>query len=165
MAHRASDEYKAFRKAVVDESLLEMPSDLRFWKPAGIGFLTRNESPISFRHGNGSHHVIVDQFTPKIAQFDALAGLRRIADAAAMDNNVSSFWVLDRAGGGGSVGDDELYVFACYDSKEAWLGFEVGDVKRLWAEIKSLSESEDWLRTSWKASGIGFIGRQDGLAL
>jgi quinol monooxygenase YgiN len=156
VAHRASDEYKAFRKTVADESLLESPSDLRFWRPTGIGFLTREDKPISFRGGEGQQHVVIDQFTPaQGAQGEAVAALRRLASAATENERVSSFWVLDR----GSDGDDGLYVFACYESKDAWSTFEAGDMQRLWGELKGLSRSEDWVRTTWKASGIGFIGR------
>lgn len=154
VAHRASGEYKAFRKAVADESLLESPSDLRFWRPTGIGFLTRDE-PISFRVGGSDQHVVIDQFTPSTGdKTDILALMRRIASAAAEDQHVSSFWVLDR----GADEDDGVYVFACYKSKEAWSTFEAGQVSELWAEARSLNQG-DWLRTSWKASGIGFIGR------
>lgn len=155
IAHRASDEYKAFRKAVADESLLESPSDLRFWRPTGIGFLTRNGKPISFR-GEGQRHVVIDQLTPSTgAKADVLAVLRRVASAATENQNVSSFWVLDR----GEDGDDGLYVFACYESKDAWTEFEAGKVKEWWAEARSVSRDESWLRTTWRTSGIGFIGR------
>lgn len=156
VAHRASDEYKAFRKAVADESLLESPSDLRFWRPTGVGFLTRDDKPISFRGDGGPQHVVIDQFTPaQGAKDDALAVLRRLAGAAADNEHVRSFWVLDR----GDDGDDGLYVFACYESKDAWSTFEAGDIQRLWGEVKASSRSEDWMRTTWRASGIGFIGR------
>lgn len=156
VAHRASDEYKAFRKAVADESLLESTSDLRFWRPTGAGFLTRDDKSISFRGDEGPQHVVIDQFTPaQGAKDDALAVLRRLAGAAADNEHVRSFWVLDR----GDDGDDGLYVFACYESKDAWSTFEASDVQRLWGEVKASSRSEDWMRTTWRASGIGFIGR------
>lgn len=78
-----------------------------------------------------------------------------MASLATEDESVSSFWVLDR--GEDSNSDDELFVFACYENKEAWSRFEARDVLNLWKEAKA--GSHGWQRTSWKASGIGFIGR------
>lgn len=69
VTHRASVEYKAFRAAVNEEKLLEQPSDLRFWRPIDVGFLTRDKS-IDFMDDQsaGDRYIVVDELMSESGQ-------------------------------------------------------------------------------------------------
>ncbi|KAL2067202.1 hypothetical protein VTL71DRAFT_1626 [Oculimacula yallundae] len=162
VAHRASDEYKAFQKAVGEEGLLARPSDLRFWRPAGIGFLTKKDQVVFSDQGGsvGKQYIITDELTPRHGSkgelLDILSG---IAEAALNDESALSFWVQDRIGTDTGVLlegiEDTLYLFLrCRDQASA----EVFWGKTVASKLANL-EFENRRTTTWIDSGIGFLGR------
>lgn len=169
VSHRASDEYKAFRRAVGEEALLERPSDLRFWHPTGIGFMNRGSAPHDEGEGetidgsNSQHYIVVDELMPHPgSKSDILGLLKRIADVAEVNGEVRTFWVLDRVGtadqeAGKEGTDDGIYVIGRFTSKQSYDHYLGGLLDSLWKEIDRLCESRR--NTTWIESGIGFIGR------
>lgn len=155
MTHRASAPYKAFRAAVGEENLLERPSDLRHWRPTGIGFLTR-AGPVNLMDRDEAKergYVVVDEMTPspgmKSVALEKLGNLAEAAESAA----VGSFWVLES----GLEDNGELYVFSRFDSKAACESFEEKGVRLSWHSLESVCQ---WSRrTTWVDSGLGFISR------
>ncbi|KAJ4298003.1 hypothetical protein N0V90_005902 [Kalmusia sp. IMI 367209] len=104
ITHRASTPYKAFRHAVAQEGLLERPSDLRFWRPTGIGFLTKT-GPLACSASSEEEFVVIYEISPKYAQKEnVLQRLRTVAQRAGGDGSALSFWVLDRGGEGDGNG-------------------------------------------------------------
>lgn len=154
--HRASAEYKAFRIAVGEEKLLEQPSDLRFWRPTDVGFLTCKE-PIDFAGGlvYGKQYIVVDELLAKLGKADLILDLlRKIAVEAKNVEQVFSFWVLRR--------EDEtnptFMVFSGYLEKEACARFNAqAAVDQAWVTVYGSSEEQK--RTTWVELGLGFLGR------
>ena len=156
VTHRASAPYKAFRAAVAEEKLLDRPSDLRFWRPTGVGFLTRPSAVVLMKTPVGSdcRYVVVDELTPRPDMKDkALDNLRNQAALAANDSSVVSFWVLHRGEG---EADESLYVFSMFDTKAHAEAFD-----REARTIRGLVDDccGDVRRTTWVECGIGFLGR------
>ncbi|KAL5340961.1 hypothetical protein BJX70DRAFT_396342 [Aspergillus crustosus] len=160
ITHRASDEYKAFRGAVGEEGLLARPSDLRYWRPSGVGFLTRADSAtntanfISRADIEGARqYIVVDELTPRPGQVESiLRQLGELAEVAERETltQVLSFWVLRR--------EDDLLVFSRYEDKDAFTGFSgQSTVVRAWEATSALLDSQR--RTTWIESGIGFLDR------
>lgn len=170
MTHRASAEYKAFRAAAGAEGLLERPSDLRFWRPSSVGFLTRDDDdsrgPVNFmdrgRHASSSsgtrQYIVVDELTPRPGHKDQiLKQLHGLVREAEREDQVLSFWVLHRGDG---EQDEGLLVFARYEDKDEWARFEGRDaVAAMWNEVYELVVDEGQRRTTWIESGLGFLGR------
>lgn len=165
VTHRSSTEYKAFRAAVGEEGLLERPSDLRFWKPSTVGYLTRSnedDSSTNFiARGSGAlcesqQYIAIDELTPRPGQKDeCLNQMRSLVALAERQILVLSFWVLHRGDN-----DDNLLVFARYDNKDAATRFcNRKDISGIREAIASLTEQQR--TTTWVESGLGFIGRQD----
>ncbi|KAL2833754.1 hypothetical protein BDW59DRAFT_156556 [Aspergillus cavernicola] len=109
-SHRASAEYIAFRAAVAEEGLLERPSDLRFWRPASLGFLThenvgRDSMDFMLRDNKQSRaralqYVVVDELTPRAGEKTlVLEQLGVLVKEAEGIDKVLSFWVLHRGDG------------------------------------------------------------------
>lgn len=156
VAHRASAPYKTFRAAVAEEKLLDRPSDLRYWRPTGIGFLARPGTTSKMRGGPQpeGQYAVVHEFTPRAgAKTEILAGLRKVADLAGGYDSAVSFLVLDRGEG---EEDEGLCVFTLFESKSEAEAFEA-KTDESWTRVVETSE---WRRrTTWVASGVGFIGR------
>ncbi|KAJ5772468.1 hypothetical protein N7520_002997 [Penicillium odoratum] len=158
ITHRASAEYKAFRVAVGEDKLLEQPSDLRFWRPINIGFLTRNQS-MKFMDNSttGGHYVVVDELMSEVGKLELIMEhLRGMALEAEKLEQILSFWVLRR--------DDEkdpaFLVFSCYLDKEAWVTFNgQTEVDEAWRAAHESSKEQR--RTTWIESGLGFLGREE----
>ncbi|KAJ5661368.1 uncharacterized protein N7484_000740 [Penicillium longicatenatum] len=154
--HRASAEYKAFRIAVGEEELLEQPSDLRFWRPTDVGFLTRRGS-IDFAGGlvHGKQYIVVDELRTELGKCDLVFDhLRKIAVEAENVEQVFSFWVLRRE----DEKDLTFMVFSGYLEKEAWAKFNAqAAVDEAWVTVYGSSEEQK--RTTWVESGLGFLGR------
>ncbi|KAJ5604593.1 hypothetical protein N7510_009747 [Penicillium lagena] len=155
VTHRASAEYKAFRAAVGEEALLDRPSDLRFWRPSSVGFLTHDHKLVSFMTSTGTNqYIVVDELTPLAGKKgQVLEQLRRLAQDAKQIDQVLSFWVLHRGDG---EQDESLLVFARYEGKAEWANFE-NQSKKTWKEVYELSGEQR--RTTWIESGLGFLGR------
>ena len=156
VAHRASAPYKAFRAAVGEESLLERPSDLRFWRPTGIGFLGRPGIVNLMKKDTDPHcqYAVVTELNPGSGmKGQALTELRKVADLAANTASVASFLVLHR----GEVDTDEsIYVFSLFNTKTEAQTFDGGEAGGIWKRLEEICESR---RTTWVSCGIGFIGR------
>jgi quinol monooxygenase YgiN len=169
ITHRSSAEYKTFRAAVGEEGLLERPSDLRFWRPTTIGFLTQSsedDSSANFiARGNQvsyekQQYIVVDELKPRLGQKeDVLNQMRSLVALAERQTGVLSFWVLRRDD---NEQDDSLMVFSRYDSKDAGSRFcNQKDVSGIWDVIASLTEQNR--TTTWVESGLGFLARSDHL--
>lgn len=157
VTHRASAPYKAFREAVAEQCLLERTSDLRFWRPTGIGFLTPPGRVQSMKNPADSdcRYVIVNELIPKTGmKAIALGKLREGAVLAADTATTARFWVLDR---GDDDEDQSLYVFSMFERKADAEAFEAGEVRANWKVLDEICESRR--RTSWVECGIGFLGR------
>ncbi|KAL3475208.1 hypothetical protein BJX99DRAFT_230192 [Aspergillus californicus] len=155
ISHRASAEYKAFRAAVGEEGLLERPSDLRFWRPASVGFLTRaNARPNSMnfmRRDRSSQYIVVDELTPDPGQkHRVLETLQVLAREAEGREKVLSFWVLHR--GDGEL-DESVMVFARYEDRDEFCRFDGSSAAAEWKAVRGIK------RTTWVESGLGFLGR------
>ncbi|CAG9981760.1 unnamed protein product [Clonostachys byssicola] len=154
--HRASEEYKAFRAAVAGECLLSRPSDLRFWRPMGIGYDSREGGlDLAVRAQDRPRYAVVHEL-----EFDAdcrgvvKATLARLAGQALETPAVLSFWPLGREEeDGGST-----LVFSLFYDKEAAETFESAPNSCVWQKIAGLCKSQR--RTTWIECGIGFIGRK-----
>lgn len=162
--HRASDEYKAFRKAVGEEGLLAKPSDLQFWHPTDIGFLTKGAAAKFPAESNGyePQYIITDEFKSTSENRGQVLGtLKGIATVAENDEAVLSFWVLSRVGLDGVVSSevdgDSIYVFMRFASRGTSKPFCEERTASEWKQLKPLCV--DRRRTTWVESGIGFLGR------
>jgi quinol monooxygenase YgiN len=162
--HRASAEYKTFRAAVGAEELLEFPSDLRFWRPF-MGFMKREgkdpEADQFFSHkqplsAETCQYIVVDELLPKPRYKDSLLkSLSELVQRAEQNQNILSFWVLNRED---KDEDPGLLVFARYVNRRAWIEFE--ESEEISAAWKEANYSCQWpRRTIWVDSGIGFLGR------
>lgn len=157
ITHRASEPYKTFRAAVAEQKLLERPSDLRFWRPTEIGFLSRpgTASLMKANAGSDTRYAVANELTPRPGnKGHALGELQRVAGLAADTPSTVSFWVLDRGEGDE---DESLYVFSLFESKADAEGFEGGEAGKIWKRLDDICESRR--RTTWLECGIGFIGR------
>jgi hypothetical protein len=162
--HRASDEYKTFRKAVGEEGLLGKPSDLQFWHPTSIGFINKGTpKTFSVRSADSRpQYIVTEEFKAEKGQKERIfERLRNMAAVAWKDEGVLAFWVLGRVGPDGTVvpevDEDSLYVFLLCKDREASTGFCESGTRADWEGIRQLSL--DRRRTTWVESGIGFIGR------
>lgn len=156
MAHRASAPYKAFRAAVGAEGLLERPSDLRFWRPTGIGFLGRPDTVNLMKEVTDPHcqYAVVTELTPgQGMKSQALTELRKVADLAENTASVASFLVLHR---GDDDADESIYVFSLFNTKLEAKTFEDGEAGEVWRGLEKICKSRI---TTWVACGIGFIRR------
>ncbi|KAH7079813.1 hypothetical protein FB567DRAFT_595794 [Paraphoma chrysanthemicola] len=162
--HRASSEYKAFRAAVGEQGFLAKPSDLRFWHPAGIGFLSKKSQEI-FTPPTSSdelQYVVTDELTTRPgAKAQALDHLGKAAAIARENDAVLSFWVQDRAGirdiRAEGLDNNELYILVRCKNKEAYDLFYSATNTVTWELIEDLVNERR--RTTWVESGLGFIGR------
>ncbi|SPO06781.1 uncharacterized protein DNG_09475 [Cephalotrichum gorgonifer] len=158
VTHRASAPYKAFRAAVREESLLERPSDLSFWRPTGVGFLGRPGTINLMKEegtGPGLQYAVVHELVPAAGmKGQALAELRKVADLAENSPSAASFWVLHRGDGDK---DGSLYVFGLFTTRMVAEKFETGESRGVWERLEDMCESTR--RTTWVECGIGFIGR------
>jgi quinol monooxygenase YgiN len=150
--HRASAPYKTFRSAVAQESLLEQPSDLRFWRPTGIGFLSNGKEPIICADGSNEEFVVVYETLPKPGQKEEV--LQRLRDVANDCGGALSFWVLER----GESDGDGVYVFSRWTGKGAWEAFMESGSGRVMRLVEG--ECEQWLCTKWHGRGLGFLARK-----
>ncbi|KAL2204653.1 hypothetical protein CC79DRAFT_1398910 [Sarocladium strictum] len=163
--HRASDAYKAFRSAVVPEGLLTKPSDLQFWHPVNIGFLTKGTPaifPVDLEGSRSPQYIVTDEFKAKPGEKQVILDhLRRAAEVAEKSNGVLSFWVLSRVGVDGSVAPDldenSLYVFVRGDDKASVDSLYEKEAADSWADVERIVIERR--RTTWVESGIGFLGR------
>ncbi|KAL4876150.1 hypothetical protein BJY04DRAFT_223373 [Aspergillus karnatakaensis] len=166
VAHRASSEYKAFRAAVGEEGLLARPSDLRYWRPSGVGFLSRegdagDSTTVNFMERNNRlpvaearQYIVVDELTPQAGKKEAvLQQLAGLAEEAEEEPRVLNFWVLHRGIG---EEDEGLLVFSRYKDRNAGTTFMEGTVEA-WKTTSTFLEGER--RTTWVESGIGFLNR------
>jgi quinol monooxygenase YgiN len=151
--HRASAEYKAFRGAVGPEGLLERPSDLRFWRPLS-GYLRHGE-PVDFSTLADEQYIVTHELTPNPGKKEEVAEQLRVLAQEAEGSQVPSFWILHR---GDQETDESLLVFAGYRDKNQLLDIE--DRSEVQASWKKVHEScAEQRRTTWVASGLGFLGR------
>jgi quinol monooxygenase YgiN len=151
--HRASAEYKAFRGAVGPEGLLERPSDLRFWRPL-LGFIVQGE-PVDFSTSASEQYIVTDELTPNSGKKGKVIEQLQLLAREAEGSRVLSFWILHR---GDEETDESLLIFARYRDKKELLDIE--DRSEIQASWKKVHEScAGTRRTSWLASGLGFLGR------
>ncbi|KAH8168994.1 hypothetical protein LIA77_11120 [Sarocladium implicatum] len=162
--HRASDEYKTFRKAVGEEGLLARPSDLQFWHPTGLGFLTKGTAASFSAETDDStpQYIITDEFkTTQTQREQVLKTLASIAAAAEKTEGVLSFWVLSRVGADGvvvpEVDGDSIYVFMRFVDRTASQSFCGEQTAAEWKQLEP--NCAERRRTTWVESGIGFLGR------
>ncbi|KAJ5107511.1 hypothetical protein N7456_004186 [Penicillium angulare] len=156
ITHRASAEYKAFRVAVGEKRLLEQPSDLRFWRPTNIGFLTRKVHMNSFKNqSHGKNYIVIDELTPASGEYKHIFELlSKISLKAEKTQEVLSFWVLQREDGDKTA----FLVFTSYVERDYWALFNAQtEIQDHWATLYDLSK--DWSRTTWMGPGLGFLGR------
>ncbi|KAJ0418908.1 hypothetical protein BJY00DRAFT_324683 [Aspergillus carlsbadensis] len=151
--HRASAEYKAFRGAVGPEGLLERPSDLRFWRPL-FGFLVHGE-PVDFSTLASEQYIVTHEITPNSGKKEDVLGQLRVLAREAEGRQVLSFWVLHR---GDEEEDQSLLVFARYKDKSQLIGIENrSETQARWKKVHECCA--ETRRTTWVASGLGFLGR------
>ncbi|OAL46296.1 hypothetical protein IQ07DRAFT_590482 [Pyrenochaeta sp. DS3sAY3a] len=161
--HRASPEYKDFRTAAGEEKLLSKPSDLRFWRPGGIGFLTKG-APAVFGPVESSsrlQYLVTEEINPRNGERSKIFELfRRIVANAEQDDATLTLWVQDRIGTPDTrpekIEDESLFVLLRFEDRNGADAF-YSQTKSEWAKIRELSEHNR--RTTWVESGIGFIGR------
>jgi hypothetical protein len=147
---------------VGEEGLLVRPSDLRFWHPTGIGFLTKHvhERFLQRESRSSVQYLVTNEFIPKAGMrgevFDVL---RTIATAAQEDDSVLTFWVQDRfevsAESVGNSDDETVYVLLRCRDRSRFDEFVARTAE--WKTIGHMSEARR--TTTWIDSGIGFIGR------
>ncbi|KAL4866029.1 hypothetical protein BDV12DRAFT_210756 [Aspergillus spectabilis] len=166
ITHRASTEYKAFRTAVSEKALLARPSDLRYWRPSPVGFLTRGGGGPDTANfmvrgsratlGGARQYIVVDELTPQAGQRESvLQQLEELAREAQREARVLSFWALHRGDG---EADEGLLVFARYKDKDAWAAFMGrSTVTGVWKATAGLLEGQ--VRTTWVECGLGFLSR------
>jgi hypothetical protein len=162
VAHRASEQYKAFRSAVGTERLLESPSDLEFWHSTDVGFLTKGgQARFSPEKEPGMlQYVVIDELAiPAINKLQSLEQLERIAERARQDTEVLTFWVLERESAESRPGSPEnnLYVFMRFHTKAAYTTYCHAASRAEWETIWGLVSSRRI--TEWEEAGIGFLGR------
>jgi hypothetical protein len=161
--HRASPEYKNFRTAAGEEKLLSNPSDLRFWHPTGIGFLTKG-APAVFGPVESSsklQYLVTEEINPRSEErsqiFELLSGVVAVAEK---DDPTLTLWVQDRIGTlktrPENIEDNSLFVLLRFEDKIGADAF-YSQTNAQWARIRQISEHNR--RTTWVESGIGFIGR------
>ncbi|KAL3488330.1 hypothetical protein BJX62DRAFT_240141 [Aspergillus germanicus] len=151
--HRASAEYKAFRGAVGPEGLLERPSDLRFWRPL-LGYLLQG-GPVDFSTSASEQYIVTHELTPNSGKKEEIVEQLRALAQEGEGSQVLSFWILHR---GDEETDQSLIVFARYRDKSQLLNIE--DRSEVQASWKKVHEScTETRRTTWVASGLGFLGR------
>ncbi|KAH7071564.1 hypothetical protein BKA63DRAFT_74846 [Paraphoma chrysanthemicola] len=162
--HRASSEYKAFRAAVSEQGLLAKPSDLRFWHPTGIGFLSKKSQEVFTPPSAPGklQYIVTDEMTTRPgAKAQTLDRLLKAAAIARENAAVLSFWVQDRIGlqDGRAEGldDNELYILVRCKDKEAYDLFYGATNTITWQPVEDLVIERR--RTTWVESGLGFIGR------
>ncbi|KAJ8110814.1 hypothetical protein OPT61_g6435 [Boeremia exigua] len=130
VAHRASDEYKAFRAAVSAEGLLSNPSDLRFWHPTGLGFLNKGGPTLFVPEGSSIQYIVTDEFVPKLrAKSQVFEELRSVVKVSQEDERVLTFWVQDRIGTFGEypeLEDDGAILVLVGSELSNWLELEDG---------------------------------------
>ena len=159
MTHRASAEYRAFRAAVQDEALLDRPSDLRFWRPTGIGFLAKQAVNFMQREAcdqKASQYIITREMLAADGCREKLVALLEGVAARAEENErVQSFWILDR--GQSEQGDASFYIFERYTFKDAAAEFAAELEQQSKTGYKDLCKNITC--TTWIESRIGFISR------
>lgn len=152
--HRAGEDYKQFRAAVASEGLFTEYPDLRFWKPTGVGFMTR--SPVNFagdRKGEKQYFVVQELSPAKGGKLKLLEGLGEVAGQAQSSDKVNSFWVLDRADPGDG---EDVVVVSRFDSKEDYDAFAQSE-REAWKTVSGQVKVE--IVTTWVEAGIGFLNR------
>lgn len=124
VTHRSSDEYKRFRQAVADESLLDRGSDLRYLEPLGIGFLMRQRGPDCPPRQCDSEGYVVFERLRAAGGADGrnrlLELLRKLESTGLKDLDasvVASFWVL---GYRPEDSDSTIVVFQRFATKQAF---------------------------------------------
>jgi quinol monooxygenase YgiN len=151
--HRASAEYKAFRRAVGLEGLLERPSDLRFWRPL-LGFIIQGE-PVDFSTLAAEQYIVTHELTPNSGKKEEIVEQLRVLAQEAEGSQVLSFWILHR---GDEETDESLLVFARYRDKNQLLDTEDrSEVQAGWKKVHQYCT--ETRRTTWVASCLGFLGR------
>jgi hypothetical protein len=162
VAHRASEQYKAFRHAVGTEALLESPSDLDFWRSTDIGFLTKDgPSVFDLKETNQERqYIVTDELAIPAADMKALLEqLRKIAETASREPSVETCWVLKRdvdEHGGGFVGNN-VYVLLRFQSRAACELYKRTVSRTEWDVVSQLAVKRR--ATTWEETGIGFLGR------
>lgn len=142
---------------------MEKPSDLRFWHPTDIGFLTRKKQ-VNFASPEttgGRQYIVVDELLPNTGRkSDILSRLESLAARSRGEETVLTFWVLDRGAtqqDTGSIDGDGIYVFARFQDKSSYKQFQSDFGEAGWNEIDSLCEKRT--TTTWVEAGLGFLGR------
>ncbi|KAL2864087.1 putative quinol monooxygenase [Aspergillus lucknowensis] len=152
--HRASPEYKAFRRAVGAEGLLERPSDLRFWRPL-LGYLVYQGKPVDFSASTTRKYIVTDELTPLPGQKVQVIGQLRLLAHEAEQRQVPSFWVLHR---GDEEQDESILVFAMYKDWDEFTDIEHSrEIEGCWSKLHGLCAEKR--RTTWVECGLGFLGR------
>jgi hypothetical protein len=149
---------------VIEQELLTKPSDLRFWHPTGIGFLTKETQEI-FKPQTSTaklQYLATDEFVAKPGETaKVLHYLRKAAAIAQKDDSVLTFWVQDRVGSSNGraerVDNDKLGILVRCRHKQAFDAFLKTTKAVAWDPIAQLSDERR--TTTWVESGIGFIGR------
>lgn len=142
---------------MADEKLLDRGSDLRFWRPTGVGFMRR--SPVANVMSNGSsetcQYLIRNDLKPRSSmKQDVLSHLEVLAHLA-MDGTATTFWALHR---GDDYQDESLLVLSLFANKSQAKAFETGAAGDVWRDVESKCSSRK--RTTWLECGIGFVGRE-----
>ena len=163
VAHRASEQYKVFRNAVGTEALLEIPSDLEFWRSTDIGFLTKDG--LSMFHPKKTNeelqYIVTDELAVPSASIDALLEqLRKIAETASSEPSVETYWVLTRDvyDHGSGIVDNNVYVLLRFRSRSAYELYKNNTSRAEWDLVTQLTLK--MRTTTWEEAGIGFLGKR-----
>lgn len=100
--HRSSEPYKIMRSTVGQDHILAQPTDLRFLRPAGIGFMTRPGKTATFLECNSieagaKSMIVVLEIKPKDGRkTELLEDMESLAVyVEEHESGTASFWVLE----------------------------------------------------------------------
>jgi quinol monooxygenase YgiN len=99
--HRSSTPYKKMRSSVVPEKILEKPTDLRFLRPTGYGFMTRRSSSCNFdgkilQNDEKSLVKIMEIKPLEKTMAEMLTEIQMLAGhVEQFEATTASFWVLE----------------------------------------------------------------------
>lgn len=148
-----------------ENKLLERPSDLRFWRSGGIGFLSKEKNDVFQQDEERCElqYLLTDEFVASSeegAKEQLYSHLRALADSAKNQADVLTFWVLDRGGDyeryAGAEDADAVYVLIRCRTENAFETF-CRRHQGTWEQISQYAEERR--RTSWVEAGIGFFAR------
>lgn len=102
ITHRSSAPYKKMRSSVIPEKILSEPTDLRFLRPTGIGFLNKSGGTILFSTDDSIKDeqkdlIAVIEIRPKENRREALLrDMKEMADHIEVNEpETGSFWALE----------------------------------------------------------------------